>query len=314
MEKNWNQKLLLGCINYGTAVEKEKGQKKINETLKEWEDLSRDAIIVSQNLSFLEVLGWLKNVAPKMKSDYFNALKKIATNNQEKTVMAILSQDIDFTNKIDLSILIETTNIYQGIISTDTTIWLINERPDILTEIKTDILRNVANRSFSLKFFQNEKCHLLLNCFHNSKDIYNFSEKTKGIKNFHGLFINNELIIKAWDKLSDDQLSQAKNFDEASTVFHVSSESWQKNLQNFKNILKLMNYNENNINFLHQIKDSLGEDSIHLKALVMVYEKNIENELLSGNTSWKNLYNEASWLEIKITPLERKIIQKYLES
>lgn len=313
MEKNWNQKLLSACINYGTAVEKEKGQRKIAETLRDWEDTSRDAIIISENVSFLEILSWLSHIADKMKRDFFNALKKKASNPQEKTVVAILSLDAEAVGLIDQSALTETANLYQKIIPADTAIWLANNRPDVLIRINNDLLYSICSRPVTLKFLNNEKCHLLLNCFKDSQSIHNFSEKTKQTKNFHNQFVHNDLVIDAWNKLSDSQLLQAKNFDEASSVFYASSESWLKNLDNFKSILNFLKYDTKNVNFLKTVSTTFGDNSFHFKALVVASENNIYQELHEGNESWQELYNEASYLTVNITSLERAIITKYLD-
>lgn len=322
MEKTWYQKLMSVYTEHTDAEFEEKSENKITRALQDWENISRDALLVTEMLEFKEILSWRDCIAPKFQDSYANILKKRALTSPDRLLAVILTGKTDevmaISEKFDISLLSETTGkvILKGMGDDKVranVLTVVNNRPDILTQLSSETFKYFSINEDNTTFLKNKKLNLLLNCFHNSGDFEKFSNRIKLNKRFLWLFNHHEKILQDWDELSDVELQDFPDFKRAITAYNNASEGWQMNLENFKKILKLIDHEHFSL-FLGFVKDDFGPESFYVDALMIAKNNLTMKQLKSGELDYKTIYDQSFVADHDIPKIRRKIIQKYLES
>lgn len=322
MEKTWFQKLMSVYTEHADAEFEEKGDNKITRALQDWENVSRDALLIAEMLEFKEILSWKDCIAPKFQDSYANILKRKALTSPDQLLAIVLVGKTDevmaISEKFDVSLLSETTRkVILKDMSDDkvraNVLTVVNNRPDILTQFSSETFKYFSINEDTATFLKNEKLNLLLNCFHSSGDFEKFSNRIKLDKRFLWVFNHHKKILQNWDRFSDVELQDFPDFKRAITAYNDASEGWQMNLGNFKKILKLIDYEHFSL-FLGLVKDNYGPESFYVDALMVAKNNLTMKQLKSGELDYKTIYDQSFVADNDIPEIRQKIIQKYLES
>lgn len=326
MEKTWQQKLSMACVDYYAAVEKEKSGSKLAELLNNWGEVSKSALLQAAEMEFKEILSWIGIIAPGLQSVYAATLKLGATNQHDRLLAVMLAGDSDEVTEISTTAEIAMlAEIAENIISENLPrdkaranfLTAVNNRPDILTFFKSETFKKFVLYDENAPFLKNEKLDLLLNCFNTSKDYKNFNNKIKAGERFIWHFNNNERIVKKWGELSSAELAGTEDFNLIITIYDRASEDWRNDLNNFKLILKHLD-NKHFTNFILSVKNYQGEKSFYYDAAMVARDLLIKERLKDDQVDFKQLYYEAglgySVKDFHISKTKRKVIKAYLKA
>jgi hypothetical protein len=200
---------------------------------------------------------------------------------------------------------------------------IIARRPDILINLSEEAIKGIDGR------INDESLPILLDHFQTTQEIYNFLRKVKDNVFLYQLFIadpkvisqwnkpiilkTNEIIIKKWDDLSDQELLDAQSFQEAVKIFVSSSPGWRASIKNFKEIIDLVDDDEKSYGeFLSAIVNTFGCESFYCHVAEAARIKILKQKLKSGEDP-KIIFDLSSKFEDRTSRFQRKIIKNFLK-